>query len=71
MAESWRAGVAKELERQNAALVQAEPSRHKQEDGLQRPHRTDEVGRWISGPNRIPTSKAAIRSPKDRKTRDQ
>jgi NAD(P)-dependent dehydrogenase (short-subunit alcohol dehydrogenase family) len=25
MAESWRAGVAKELERQNAALVQAEP----------------------------------------------
>jgi hypothetical protein len=25
MAESWRAGVAKELERQNASLVQAEP----------------------------------------------
>jgi hypothetical protein len=25
MAESWRVGAAKELERQNAALVQAEP----------------------------------------------
>jgi hypothetical protein len=26
MADGWRAGVAKELERQNAAMVQAEPS---------------------------------------------
>jgi hypothetical protein len=25
MAEAWRTGVAKELERQNAALVQAQP----------------------------------------------
>jgi hypothetical protein len=25
MAEAWRAGVAKELERQNAALVQPQP----------------------------------------------
>jgi hypothetical protein len=30
MADSWRSGAAKAFERQNAALAQALPARHKQ-----------------------------------------
>jgi hypothetical protein len=42
MAESWRTGPAKALERQNAALVAAEPAGHKAtatgEDGMRLQH---------------------------------